>query len=149
VGTLASELAPHATRGEAPRIYADANIPYGIVGFMRQRLGWDVYFVLEHDQLRRARDIEHYRLARQLGRTLVTQDRDYIDDDGFPPSEGAGVIVFSAPDERRLQELLLRADHQVFRAEGAAALPLEGRKVRWHIGAVETIGGTRATGRQS
>ena len=50
---------------------------------MRERLGWDVLFVVEHDDLRRARDIEHYRLARQLGRTLVTLDRDYIDDRSF------------------------------------------------------------------
>jgi hypothetical protein len=141
VGTLASELAVHAIRGEAPRIYADANIPFGVVSFMRQRLSWDVFFVLEHDELRRAPDIEHYHLARQLARTLVTLDRDYEDDARFPPGEGAGVIVFVAPDERRLQELLARADQHVFRAEGAAALPLDGRKLRWHSGAAEAIGG--------
>jgi uncharacterized protein DUF5615 len=140
MGTLASELAPHATRGDVPRIYADANIPWGIVGFMRQRLGWDVLFVLEHEDLRRARDIEHYRLARQLSRTLVTLDRDYEDDSLFPPAEGAGVIVFMAPDERRLQKLVSRADRDLFRIHGASALPLEGRKVRWHIGAAEEIG---------
>jgi hypothetical protein len=144
VGTLASELAPHAIRGAAPRVYADANIPNGVVGFMRQRLGWDVFFVLEHEELRRARDSEHYRLARQLARTLVTLDRDYEDDEGFPPQEGAGVIVFMAPDERRLQELLIRADRELFRAQGASPLPLQGRKVRWHIGAAEVIGGTRS-----
>jgi len=139
MGTLASELAPYASNGEVPRIYADANIPWGIVGFMRQRLGWDVLFVLEHEELRRARDIEHYRLARQLSRTLVTLDRDYEDDTQFPPEQGAGVIVFMAPDERRLQELLLRADRDLFRVENSAALPLEGRKVRWHIGAAEAL----------
>ena len=32
--------------------------------------GWDVLFVLEHDDLRRAPDIEHFRRARELGRTL-------------------------------------------------------------------------------
>ena len=46
-----------------PRIYADANIPSGVVGYMRDKLRWDVLFVLEHTDLRRARDIEHYRLA--------------------------------------------------------------------------------------
>jgi hypothetical protein len=141
MGTLASELAPHATRDDVPRIYADANIPWGVVGFMRNRLGWDVLYVLEHEDLRRARDIEHYRLARQLARTLVTLDRDYEDDALFPPAEGAGVIVFMAPDERRLEGLLRRADHDLFRADRRVALPLEGRKVRWHIGAAETIGG--------
>ena len=129
-------------------MYADANIPCGAINFMRQRLSWDVFFVLEHDELRRARDIEHYRLARQLARTLVTLDRDYEDDALFPPAQGAGVIVFVAPDERRLQELLARADREVFRADGAVALPLEGRKLRWHIDAAEVIGG-RAGGSQS
>ena len=132
MGTLASELSAHAIRGEAPRIYADANLPSGVVSFMRQALGWDVFFVLEHEEWRRASDIEHYRLARQLARTLVTLDRDYEDDRRFPPAEGAGVIVFVAPDERRLRELLARADRDLFRADGASRLPLEGRKLRWH-----------------
>jgi Domain of unknown function (DUF5615) len=145
LGTLASELTPHAIRAGSPRIYADANIPNGIVNFMRQRLRWDVFFVLEHDELRRARDIEHYRLARQLARTLVTLDRDYEDDSRFPPDEGAGVIVFMAPDERRFRELLVRADRDLFRAAGARSLPLEGRKVRWHIGAAEILGGASGT----
>jgi hypothetical protein len=131
VGTLASELAPLALRREEPRVYADANVPYGAVVYMRSRLQWDVLFVLEHDDLRRARDIEHYRLARQLGRTLITLDHDYEDDRHFPPSEGAGVIVFTAPDEPRLHRLLRRADRELFRADGAGPLPLEGRKVSW------------------
>ena len=131
MGTLASELASHVVRMSSPRVYADANIPSGVVSYMRTRLGWDVLFVLEHEDLRRARDTEHYQLARRLGRTLVTLDRDYEDDRRFPPVEGAGVIVFSAPDEERLCRLLRRADRELFRAEGAAPLPLEGRKMRW------------------
>jgi hypothetical protein len=131
MGTLASELAPLASESTGPRVYADANIPNGVVTFMRARLGWDVFFVMEHEELRRARDIEHYRLARQLRRTLLTLDRDYEDDRRFPPGEGAGVIVFSAPDERRLCRLLRRADRDLFRAEGAGGLPLDGRKMRW------------------
>ena len=145
LGTLASELAPHASRGDAPRIYADANIPRGTVGYMRQRLRWDVFFVLEHEELRRARDVEHYQLARRLARTLITLDHDYEDDWRFPAADGAGVIVFMAPDEIRLQQLLALADRDLFRATGAAALPLERRKVRWHIGGAEVIGGTPAT----
>ena len=134
MGTLSSELNPHAARiAQEPRIYADANIPLGIVAFMRNQLHWDVLFVLEHDDLRRARDIEHYRLARQLGRTIVTLDRDYIDDRDFPPEEGAGVIVFWAPDEQRLRSMLKRADRTLFRAEGAPPLPLEGRKMQWQL----------------
>lgn len=135
MGTLSSELAPLVSeRASEPRVYADANMPNGLVTFMRTELGWDVLFVLEHEDLRRARDIEHYRLARQLGRTLVTQDRDYIDDAGFPPAEGAGVIIFSAPDETRLKLLLADVDRTVFRAAGAGPLPLAGRKVLKHVG---------------
>ena len=134
MGTLASELAPLVPHGTAPRIYADANIPTGVVHYMRAQLGWDVFFVLEHEELRRARDIEHYRLARQLARTLVTQDHDYEDDTAFPPEQGAGVIVFVAPDERRLRELMALADRQLFRSGAMPALPLEGRKMRWHVG---------------
>ena len=111
-------------------------MPSGVVGYMREKLGWDVLFVIEHDDLRRARDIEHYRLARQLGRTLVTLDRDYLDDRQFPPEEGAGVIVFCAPDER-LAAAAARArwiaNCSARRRRGA--LPLERRKVEWHIDA--------------
>ena len=136
MGTLSSELGPIVEQvADQPRVYADANIPNGVVGFMREKLRWDVLFVLEHVDLRRARDIEHYRLARQLGRTLVTLDRDYLDDRIFPPDEGAGVIVFCAPDERWLRRLLTRMDREMFRIPDARALPLERRKVEWHIDA--------------
>jgi hypothetical protein len=135
MGTLATELAPIAGESGEPRVYVDANMPNGVVAYMRNRLGWNVFFVMEHEELRRARDVEHYRLARQLGRTLVTLDRDYEDDRRFPPAEGAGVIVFSAPDERRLCGLLDRVDREVFRAQGADRLPLAGRKLRWSPGA--------------
>ena len=134
MGTLSSELTHVIVdSGPVPRIYADANIPTGVVEFMRNVLGWDVFFVLERDDIRRAADLIHFRLARQLGRTLVTLDRDYVDDRRFPPSEGAGVIVFSAPDERWLRKLMRQVDRRLFRAAGARALPLEGRKVQWHI----------------
>ena len=135
MGTLSSELGPHLQRqpGE-PRVYVDANIPNGVVEYMRTRLRWDVFFVLEHEDLRRASDLEHFRLARRLGRTLVTQDRDYTDARRFPPDEGAGVIVFSAPDERWLRRLLRQVDRELFRAENAPALPLEGRTIEWHSG---------------
>ena len=91
MGTLWSELAPVADDvAEGPRVYADANVPAGVVGFMRVTLGWDVLFVIEHPDLRRARDIEHFRLARQLRRTLITIDRDYLDDGEFPPRRDRG-----------------------------------------------------------
>ncbi len=133
MGTLWSELAPLADDAAAgPRIYADANVPAGLVGYMRESLGWDVLFVVEHQDLRRARDLEHYRLARQLRRTLVTLDRDYLDDREFPPRETAGVIVISAPDERGLRGILDRVDREMFYRSGDALvpLPLDGCKVQ-------------------
>jgi hypothetical protein len=119
-----------------PRIYADANVPVGIVAFMRTRLGWDVLHVLEEDDLRRAPDLKHYRLAQQLRRTLVTLDRDYLDDRRFPAGETSGVLVIDAPDERELSALLGRLDRAWFHPASAgtapAALPLDGRKLHVH-----------------
>jgi hypothetical protein len=134
MGTLSSELAPHAERlVSRPRIYADANVPSGIVAHMRLRLRWDVLFVLEEDDLRRAPDVKHYRLAQQLRRTLVTLDRDYLDDRRFPPDGSGGVLVIQAPDERQLSGLLDRIDRSLFHPDAAdepIALPLAGRKLQ-------------------
>ena len=78
MGTLSDALAPHAGRSaNQPRVYVDANMPAGLVAFMRSNLKWDVLFVIEHDDLRRARDDAHNVMARQLRRTLITLDRDY------------------------------------------------------------------------
>jgi hypothetical protein len=129
MGTLWSELGPVAEKvADRPRVYADANVPAGLVAFMRTRLHWDVLFVLDHPDLRRARDTEHFRLARQLRRTLVTLDRDYLDDALFPPHQGAGVLVVSAPDERGLSDLLSRLNDAIF-APAGPGLPLERRKL--------------------
>jgi hypothetical protein len=144
MGTLASELGPHVEREAAqPRVYVDANVPAGLVAFMRHTLNWDVLFVMEHDDLRRARDGEHYRLARQLRRTLMTLDRDYLDDRKFPPSESGGVIVLMAPEERGYLALLKRLNAELFRPDAAEplgssdpsvlSLPLEGRKLHVHV----------------
>ena len=85
MGTLASELQPIAADlASAPRVYVDANVPAGVVTFMRHDLRWDVLFVLEHDDLRRARDIEHFHRALDFGRTIVTLDHDFFDDRRFP-----------------------------------------------------------------
>jgi hypothetical protein len=134
MGTLSSELASHAQRLSArPRIYADANVPAGLVAHMRLHLQWDVLFVVEEDALRRAPDVKHYRLAMQLGRTLVTMDRDYLDDRRFPPAEGSGVLVINAPDERQLSLLLDRVDRALFSETSeldSVALPLLGRKLQ-------------------
>src|SRR4029077_1782138 len=118
MGTLASELGPHIDRVQLePRVYVDAKVPARLVSFMRQALHWDVLFVVEHDDLRRARDGEHYRLARQLRRTLITLDRDYLDDRRFPLDESGGVIVLMAPEERGYVNLLTRLDREVFHTD--------------------------------
>ena len=58
--SLTSELASHvAKEALVPRVYADANLPVGLVAFMRATLGWDVFYVMEHDDLRRASDQRH------------------------------------------------------------------------------------------
>jgi Domain of unknown function (DUF5615) len=130
MGTLSTELTPHAQRLSArPRIYADANVPAGLVAYMRLRLHWDVLFVVEEDTLRRAPDVKHYRLAQQLRRTLVTMDRDYLDDKRFPPDEGSGVLVINAPDEQQLSLLLERIDRSLF-SDDPIPLPLAGRKLQ-------------------
>src|SRR5919204_6408076 len=125
MGTLASELGPHAGRiAGQPRIYVDANVPARLVAYMRATLHWDVLFVIEHDDLRRARDGEHYRLARQLRRTLITLDRDYLDDKKFPPDESGGVLVLTAPQEKGLAVLLARVDKELFRKTAAVETAL-------------------------
>jgi hypothetical protein len=133
MGTLASELAPHAERlTPRPRIYADANVPAGLVSYMRLHLRWDVLFVLEDENLRRAPDLAHYRLAQQLRRTLVTMDRDYLDDRRFPPAETSGVLVIQAPDERQLTLLVERIDRRPFPPDESSLLPVAGRKLHLH-----------------
>ena len=105
-------------------------MPAGLVAHMRLRLQWDVLFVVEEDTLRRAPDLKHYRLAQQLRRTLVTMDRDYLDDKRFPPDEGSGVLVINAPDEQQLTLLLERIDRNLFSDDAPIPLPLAGRKLQ-------------------
>lgn len=137
MSTLSDALAPHAARiANQPRVYVDANVPAGLVAFMRNNLKWDVLFVIEHDDLRRARDDEHYVMARQLRRTLITLDRDYLDDRKFPPAESGGVLVLTAPDHRGYAGLLSRLDREVFRVAlepELSSAPLIGRKLHLHV----------------
>jgi len=101
---------------------------------MRQQLQWDVLFVLEEDELRRAPDVRHYRVAHDLRRTLVTLDRDYLDDRRFPPRETSGVLVIHAPDEEQLTKLVDRIDRVLFDPDpdGFALLPVDGQKLHLH-----------------
>jgi hypothetical protein len=134
MGTLASELSPHVDRvSAAPRVYVDANMPARVVAAMRTQLKWDVYFVMEHDDLRRAADLSHFRLSRQMRRTLVTLDRDYLDDRRYPATESGGILVLSAPREDGLIMILRRVDRELLRPSiGPDGLPLEGRKLHLH-----------------
>jgi hypothetical protein len=134
VGSLSSELRPIAAGlASAPRVYIDANLPWGAVAFMRQVLRWDALFVLEEPDLRRAADREHFRRALDLGRTLITLDHDFFDERRFPPAEGPGVVVCTAPDEAVLKRILKHLDCTVLRAEGAVELPLRGRTIEFTV----------------
>ena len=135
--TLASELGPHVEQlTSQPRIYADANVPAGVVQFMRRRLEWDVLAVVEDEAIRRASDVQHYRAASMLRRTLISLDDDFLDDRQFPPATSGGVIILSAPDERGLVRLLTKVDRAFFKSDRggrrSAALPLAGRKLQVH-----------------
>ena len=126
MGTLFSELGPlRAAQADGPLMYADANVPAPLVGFMRDRLHWDVLHVIDEPAWRRASDLAHFHRAHDLGRTLVTLDRDFLEPRRFPPGESPGVIVLSAPDDRRLQRLL--GDIDVWLRAMPVHAPLRGR----------------------
>ena len=132
--TMSTELGAHAGRlAGRPRVYVDANLPSGVVAYMRRRLRWDAFFVVEHEDLRRAPDDEHYVLAAQLGRTLITLDRDYLDERRFPKARSPGVIVLAAPNENGMRALLRRVDREIFRAATRDdPRPLARRKLHIH-----------------
>ncbi|MDO8793657.1 MAG: DUF5615 family PIN-like protein [Vicinamibacterales bacterium] len=137
MGTLASELAGHMDeQPDAPRVYVDANVPAPLVSYMRQHLGWDVLHVVEEDDLRRASDLEHFRLARQLRRTLITLDHDFLDDRRFPQAESGGVLLLTAPDESSYRKILKRLNAEFFRTgnpSGVVPLPFDGCKRHLHV----------------
>jgi hypothetical protein len=129
MGTLFSELGPlRAAQANGPLVYADANMPAPVVSFMRDRLHWDVLHVVDEPAWRRATDVAHFHRARDLHRTLVTLDHDFLEDRRFPPVDSPGVIVFSAPDDRALRKLLHEVD--TFLRGRPAVAPLAGCKLR-------------------
>jgi len=129
MGTLFSELGPlRAAQARGPLVYADANVPAPLVTFMRERLHWDVLHVVDEPAWRRATDLAHYRRARDLRRTLVTLDHDFLEDRRFPPAESPGVVVLSAPDDRGLRKLLAEID--ILLRKGSSLAPLGGSKLR-------------------
>ena len=133
--TLSSELGSHIDASSSvPRVYVDANVPAGVVGYMRRKLDWDVFFVIEHEDLRRSADEAHYQMFRQLHRTLITMDRDFLDERRFPTVESGGVIVVHAPNERGLNRVLTRLHKESFLSEPLRHLPpLVGRKLDLHL----------------
>ena len=94
---------------------------------MRREFGWDVLFVLEDPALRRAPDREHFSRALELGRTLITLDRDFLAD-SFPTELSPGVIVCSAPDEARLLRLLRHVQRDLLH-DAQGEMPLKGKKI--------------------
>lgn len=129
MGSLASALRPiAASLSDAPRVYVDANLPWGVVAFMRETLRWDVLFVLEDPDLRRAPDLEHFHRARDLGRTLITLDHDFFNARRFPLTSSPGVVVCTAPDEHGLKRVLKRLD-STLRAGSTVELPLRGKTI--------------------
>jgi Domain of unknown function (DUF5615) len=143
MGTLASELGSIAGEmSAAPRVYSDANVPAGVVASMRHELGWDVLFVLEEPEWRRAPDRDHFVRALELGRTLVTLDQDFFDDRRFPADLSPGVIVCSAPDEIALLRILRHADRALLRMAGNPQMPLKGRKLQLTLDVVSHEAGS-------
>lgn len=134
MGTLASGLRPFvAASALVPRVYVDANMPARLVDVMRHEFGWDVLFVLEQPALRRASDRDHFSRALDLGRTLITLDRDFLAET-FPADLSPGVIVCSAPDETRLLQLLRHVRQHL--VQDGAAMPLKGTKVELTVEAL-------------
>src|SRR4029079_2557370 len=137
MGSLASELRSFAAElSGLPRVYVGANLPRGVVAFMRQTLHWDVLFVLEEPELRRAPDKDHFRRALDFGRTLITLDHDFFDDRKFPPELSPGVVICTAPDESALKRLLRHLDQTLLRSEGTPALPLRGQVIELTVNAL-------------
>jgi len=97
---------------------------------MRDRLAWDVLHVIDEPAWRRATDVAHYHRARELHRTLVTLDHDFLDDRRFPPADSPGVIVIDTPDERRQRKILAALDPQLRPTSRLA--PLAGKKLLVH-----------------
>ena len=133
MGTLFSELRSlRAAQAGGPLVYADANVPAPLIIFMRERLRWDVLHVLDEPEWRRATDLAHFGRARELGRTLVTLDHDFLEDRRFPLPASPGVIVLNGPTDSALRKLLSEVDRYL--RTRPALQPLIGCKLCLHPG---------------
>ena len=96
-------------------------------------------FVLEDDRLRRAPDAEHFRLALEFGRTLITLDYDFWDERRFPMASSPGVIVCSAPDEPALMRLLQYTRSIAASAARASPASASRPENRFHAGRLRRV----------
>jgi len=89
------------------RVYADENIPFKVVKFLRNTLNWDVKYVCEDKNLKEKSDLYHHRAARRKKRVLLTRDRGFLDTHWFPFHRTAGVIVLEERNTKRIISSLL------------------------------------------
>ena len=80
------------------RLYADKNIDKNIIDFLRKKRT-DVLAVGERNELTNQEDCFHYKKAKQLGRYLLTNDRDFWNDRQFKLKESPGLILFTSTDK--------------------------------------------------
>jgi predicted nuclease of predicted toxin-antitoxin system len=73
------------------KFYADENVELVVVEILRD-LGFDVLTASEAGLVHRD-DADHFALAHREGRILLTYDRDFLNDRGFPPHRCSGVVV--------------------------------------------------------
>ena len=115
--------------GEKIKVYVDENIPLSVVKFMRGKLGWNVKFVTEEENLREKKDIYHHRKARKEGRYLLTRDRDYLDFNLFPLHRTGGIIILEEENTKKLKKVigLLSLFIEKNRGTGLFSLPFKAK----------------------
>ena len=104
MGTLSTELAPHARAAVAAAADLRRRQRAGAASSRTCASGcdWDVLFVLEEDELRRAPDVEALP-ARAAAAPHAGHDGSRLSRRSpLPAGEGGGVLVIQAPDERQL-----------------------------------------------
>ena len=84
--------------------------------------------MLDEPAWRRATDVAHFHRARDLHRTLVTSDHDFLEDRRFPLVDSPGVIVLSALRTNGVLRKLLAEVDTYLRRQPADA-PLAGRRL--------------------
>ena len=88
------------------KMYADKNIDKNINDFLRKK-NMNVLSVTENNKLTNQEDSFHYKKAKQLNRILLTNDRDFWNDQLFKLYESPGVIILTTADATIAQYLPL------------------------------------------